>query len=247
MRTDRGPLLRMQRTEAALNPHLTDIAPRLLRQIHTADWHFLVFEYVKGRPTDLGVGSTDLERVADTLTILYEQLTPAPVARTLPLAERWSAAPGWAALTDVHRPKLSRWAAANLPTLLAWEHRAPGLVSGDTLAHTDLSSSNFHLTADGRILVLDWAWPASAAPWVDTAFTALRLIGAGHHPADAEYWAASVPVWSKATPDAVTAFAVAVAGVRALRCATHPAPHLPGLASAAERWVRQRLEAPRLR
>lgn len=241
VRTNRGPLLRMQRTEAALNPHLAGIAPRMLWQAEAPGWHLLGFEFVQGRAADLSPGSADLGRIADTLVLLYEQLTPAPVDRTLPLAKRWSLAPAWATLAQEHHRELSPWASDNLAWLLAWEQLTAGHIAGDTLAHTDLSRSNFHLALNGRSFVLDWAWPAAAAAWVDTAFMVLRLIGAGRDPADAELWAESVPMWSKASPEGITAFAVAVAGVRTLRAVTHPAPHLPTLVEAATRWVVYRL------
>lgn len=87
---------------------------------------------------------------------------------------------------------------------------SPALVDGDTLLHTDMTHNNF-LIDDDHVHVVDWSMPCRGAIWLDTARMLVRLIRAGHTPEQAETWAAGLPTWSSATPDAIDAFATALA------------------------------------
>jgi len=125
------------------------------------------------------------------------------------------------------QPATARWA----------EWVAPELVDGNTLAHTDVTTKNF-LIHNGNIAVVDWAMPCRGASWLDTALMVIRLIRAGHTPADAARWAEQVPAWRAAAPHARRAYAVACAGLGAERARQSPAPHLQQLAEASAAWVR---------
>ncbi|MFE0776527.1 aminoglycoside phosphotransferase [Streptomyces sp. NPDC058861] len=59
-----------QHTEAAINPHVAPVSPRLLLHIDSGGWDVLVFEFVPGRSADLGPGSPDLIPVADVVAAL---------------------------------------------------------------------------------------------------------------------------------------------------------------------------------
>jgi Ser/Thr protein kinase RdoA (MazF antagonist) len=71
------------------------------------------------------------------------------------------------------------------------------LLRGDTLLHTDHNPMNV-LIADAAVHLVDWAWPTRGAAWIDPACLALRLMAAGHGPAEAEACAARVPAWAEA-------------------------------------------------
>jgi hypothetical protein len=117
----------------------------------------------------------------------------------------------------------------------------PALVDGDTLLHTDMTHNNF-LIADCRAHVVDWSMPCRGAIWLDTARMLVRLIRAGHNPAQAEAWAAQLPIWTEASPDAVDAFAAALAKLsRRLRDNSTDAPHLAEMAAATDSWLQHRL------
>ncbi|MEV0002260.1 hypothetical protein AB0H28_08240 [Micromonospora sp. NPDC050980] len=109
------------------------------------------------------------------------------------------------------------------------------LVDGDTLLHTDMTPRNFLLDG-GRLRLVDWSAPSRGAAWIDTAFMLVRLVRAGHDPGAAERWASRVPAFAGARPDAVTAFAVALAQLWERRQRTSPAPHRGPLLDAARRW-----------
>jgi Ser/Thr protein kinase RdoA (MazF antagonist) len=116
---------------------------------------------------------------------------------------------------------------------------APDLVDGRQLVHTDVSPKNF-LIAGQAIAVVDWAAPVRGAGWIDTALMVVRLIRAGHTPAQAEQWAEQVPAWRQAPGRAVTAFADARARLSSVRASQSSAVHLREIADAAARWAASR-------
>jgi hypothetical protein len=108
-----------------------------------------------------------------------------------------------------------------------------------------MTHNNF-LICDGRVQVVDWSMPCRGATWLDTARMLVRLIRAGHTPAHAESWAARLQAWSSATPEAVDAFAAALAKLsRRLRDNSTDAPHLAETATASDSWLQYRLFASR--
>jgi hypothetical protein len=113
-----------------------------------------------------------------------------------------------------------------------------GLLIGDTLLHTDMS--RFNLLLGQRSWVVDWAMPCLGAAWLDPALMIVRLIHAGHTPAQAEAWAKQVPAWENAPHPAVGVFSAALADLWEERQRTLPAPHRGPLAVAARRWARYR-------
>jgi hypothetical protein len=223
----------MYRNEARFNPHLGDLAPRLLWTVEAGGWLVLGFAWVAGGPADLAPGSPDLPRLAGFLARAAATLTPAPPECP---AQRLSAR--WRLRTWQDAAPRDAWEAAYADRLAEYERLAPDAVDGGTLQHTDMTPRNV-LTGE-RVRLTDWSWPAHAAPWVDTALTAHRLIAAGHTPAQAESWAATVPAWTSATPDALTALAVTLLALWRDR-----APHSPALAHAARAWVGHRLGVTR--
>ncbi|MGC5020367.1 hypothetical protein [Micromonospora sp. DT47] len=115
----------------------------------------------------------------------------------------------------------------------------PELVDGDTLLHTDMTPRNFLL--GDRLRLVDWSAPCRGAAWIDTAFMLVRLIRAGHDPADAEHWATRVPAFADAPDQAVTAFADALVRLWDRMHRSSSAPHHGPLLDAARRWHTYRL------
>ncbi len=81
------------------------------------------------------------------------------------------------------------------------------LLAGDTLLHTDFAPHN--VLVNDRAYLIDWAWPTRGPAWFDVAVLLVRLIDAGHTPAEAAAWAAQFPAWQHASSEAVDAFTVA--------------------------------------
>ncbi|WP_067471623.1 hypothetical protein [Actinomadura hibisca] len=169
--------------EARVQPHLPPIAPRLLWHEETGDLHLLAFEHIEGRYPDLRLASPDLALIADALGRL--SFCQVPDLPVLPAERRFGP------LTD--------------PASAA-------LLTGRALVHTDPVKENF-LIHDGRVTIVDWAWPTFGAAWLDTLSMAVRLIEAGHSLDQAHQWAGQIPAWHDATPDALAAYATVRAAV----------------------------------
>ncbi|EOD63211.1 hypothetical protein H480_38220 [Amycolatopsis vancoresmycina DSM 44592] len=203
--------MRWLRNEAEIAPLLGGLAPEVLFQQDVGDWLVVGFAHVDGQPAALGPESPDLPAVATAVNRIGA--IEAPHLRSL--ADRWKT-PWWPRLAA--RAELS--GALDVRRLASWEEKAPELLTGSCLLHTDLHADQFLLGDDGGACVVDWGWPASGAPWVDPAFLVIRLVAAGHRPADAEAWARAHTRWASASPDSVTAFAACVAGLWTGKAAT---------------------------
>lgn len=201
-----------QRREAKINLHVQPIAPHLLWQIDSQDWHILGFEYLNGRAADLGPGSTDLAGIAEVLSQLAELEAP---RNACPRIE-------------------DRWADAAQRAGVGTE-----LLAGDHLLHTDLNPYNVLITDSGTRIV-DWSWPTLGAAWIDTACAALWLIAEGHSPADAESWASEVAVWAQTTPEEIDVFTATNAVLWGQIAAAEPRSWKRRLHEAATAWVTYR-------
>ncbi|MCK9931352.1 aminoglycoside phosphotransferase family protein [Frankia sp. Mgl5] len=216
--------MRWLRNEITAGMLADGIAPAVIfsEEVEADDlWLIVGFEYLPGRPADLTPGSVDLAVVGRTLDRI--SALPAPGIRGL--HARWTVPDWWSRVRDAAPDVAAGW---DVERMDRWTALAPAAVEGDRLAHTDLHADQFILGPDGAVHVIDWGWPAAAAPWVDTAFLVIRLIDAGHSPAAAEAWAAQRPGWTP-DDDALTAFAAFVAGLWTYRAVTD---------GAAGPWVR---------
>jgi hypothetical protein len=232
---------RMHRHEADVNPWLpTEVAPRLRWRTEAEGWLALGFDHVRGRHADLTPGSAELSAVATTVNALTERLAHCPA--TAPrLAEQWHRLSAWRRLSSSPDAQFDRWVADHLDELVTWESRGIELADGDGLVHTDLHAYNVLVGSDGA-QVVDWAWSRIGAASVDVAFLIARLVAAGHRPAAAERWADALPAWQATTPDARTAFAVAIWGIWTHKSLEQPRPMWNRLVPAAGAWARHRLE-----
>ncbi|SHG86536.1 aminoglycoside phosphotransferase/kinase family protein [Streptoalloteichus hindustanus] len=237
VRGARTPRMRRLRNETTQGELAAGLAPAVLFHVDTDDWLIVAFEYVDGRPASFAPGSPDLPLVAETLGRL--SMCGAPEIRSL--RERWAGGRWWHTLGGEHPEVLDEWAKSNLTRLTRWEQRAPELVDGTVLLHTDLHQQQFLITESSGVRVIDWSWPAVGAPWVDTAFLVIRLIGAGHTPEQAEKWAGTVPGWHTASEEALTAFAAYVSGLWRYRAITAPAPGGAARATTAQTYAAHRL------
>jgi hypothetical protein len=166
------------RREAAIAPHVRDIAPEVLWSAHPPGWSLAGFEYIHGRRADLTPGSVDLPKMAEALTRLGETSCP-------DLA--------------VQLPTLQTRCANHTPASELWRF------AGTRLLHTDLNPGNV-LVTDDRAYLVDWACPTKGPAWIDPANWTLILITCGHTPDQAETWAARVPSWHTADPTALDVY-----------------------------------------
>ncbi|MFK8906513.1 aminoglycoside phosphotransferase family protein [Streptomyces sp. YS-3] len=245
-----SPLL--HRAEARIAASLPSAvpAPRLLATHDEAPWVALAFEDVEGRQPHVPWRPAELARVLDAVSELASALTPAPVD-VLAVAEAEAESfRGWEQLLDEEgaecRDRLDPWARRNLPALADLAAPWGESASGDTLAHGDLRADNLLLTADGRVVFVDWPHAVPAAPWFDLLLM-LPCVRAQGGPDPDEVFTTH-PLGRDAEPAGVTATLAALTGYF-IRQSLHEAP--PGLptlrafqaaqGAAALEWLRTRL------
>ncbi|WP_034593850.1 hypothetical protein [Hamadaea tsunoensis] len=112
------------------------------------------------------------------------------------------------------------------------------LMDGTTIAHTDMQAHNILIGPTARLV--DWAWPTVGAAWIDTAYLALHMIRAGHHPKDAELWAETLPAYATAHDDAISVLVAANVAIWEEITAADPQPWKAEVRDAARRWAAHR-------
>lgn len=214
-------------------------APRMLWSGTVDGWHLMLTEFIndQARHPDLAPGSDDLPAVLDTVALIGTLLTPAPLT-SVPIANNT------ARLVEVARELLDAdpcpWQAGTIGPeygereMYEWalDKFTPGMLAGATLVHYDLSASNM-LIKDGRVWVLDWAWATRAAPWVDYAILAPRLIQAGHTPHQIDDLFAGSSAWKEARTPGLAGLAAAWTLYRVHAALYGPVQHRQSRAQAA--------------
>ncbi|MEU6057013.1 RIO1 family regulatory kinase/ATPase [Streptomyces sp. NPDC047097] len=201
-----------QRREAEVNPFLRGISPTLLWQIEESGWLLLGFEHLSGHHADYSPDSPDLPVVVNLLGRL-----------------------GGVALPEIELRNVEQ-------RLSAYVQRPADVdyFAGSSLVHTDLNNHNV-LVNDSTAYLVDWAWASRGAAWLDAAYWVVWLLAAGKHtPLSAEGWAAKVPAWRAASPEAVTAFALATANLWEEIAGPDPDPWTATILDASRLWARHR-------
>ncbi|WP_246012543.1 phosphotransferase [Myceligenerans xiligouense] len=139
-----------------------------------------------------------------------------------------------------HADLLDPWEKQHLDQLVRADRDITDALTGRSLVHGDVHELNL-LVANGQAHLVDWAWARAGPAWVDAALLTIRLIAAGHHPADAEKLTA--PTWG-IQPDTrattVSTFAAATYGMWRRLAVQHPSPHRDGPVQAARTWTQHR-------
>lgn len=224
-------------------------APRLLGTYDDGTWVALVFEDVAGRQPHIPWRKAELRAVLDAVGELSRTLTPAPVAAP-PVAESLADDfRGWQRMIDEGDTGegLDPWTVRRLRRLAELAAPWADFAVGDSLAHCDLRADNMLLTADDRIVFVDWPHArGGAAPWFDLLLL-LPCVRAQGGPDPEEIFTAH-PVGRDADPKGVTATLAAFAGFMIHNSRHPPVPGIPTLrpfqraqGEAALEWLRGRL------
>ena len=196
--------------EAAVNTAVRHLAAELLWQARGNTWFALGFKYVPGNHASFEPGSRDL---------------PAAVCAIDRIGDT--------SLPDVMRSwRETRWD--------QYSDGAAGRFRGRTLLHGDISPNNLLVGPDANVTIVDWAWPTYGAGFIDPACFAVRLIAAGHTPAQAEEWASRCNGWRDADPSAIDAFALATERMHQRFERSSPKPGHRVIAEAATAWAAYR-------
>jgi hypothetical protein len=208
LRNDHPGVVTQQR-EAAINPYVHTVSPRLLWQTEADGWNLLGFEYLEGRHADYSPGTPDLPLVLNAM----QRLTRIPCP-DLPLKH---AEQRWASYIDDLADR--------------------ELLSGEALLHTDFNPLNILITPNGTARIIDWAWPTRGAAWIDPACLVLRLMVAGHSPAQAEKWVTQHPAWQAAAPEWLDVFAAASSRMWTEIAGADDQPWKREMAKCAREWA----------
>lgn len=189
-----------------------------------ADWLVLVFSDIEGTRPKLRPGSPDLSAVFTTLGALSRTLTPCPLPH-VPAAvdDLGPLLRGWTELRADPPADLDPWAERHLESLVALETSWHPWAAGDTLLHNDLHPGNLVVSGPGRVLAINWRYPARGAAWLDLVALVPHLLLAGHEPADVDRLLRRRPALTGVPLWAVTAYIVALAG-HAERASRLPEP-----------------------
>jgi len=234
VRQDNIRTLRTLRAELRTNRHLPRSAPRIRWQAENPEWVLVGYEFVAGRHARFEPGSPDLQPM---ITLLTETTTHTP--RRLDVfenyADRWARVSPWHTLARTRPDHLAPWDLEHLEAFAVEERNVvDALAAGRTIVHSDVHQLNT-LVVGGRARLVDWAWSSRGPAWVDPAFFAVRLVGAGHTPGEAEDWARQIPAWREADSADLDAFSISVLGMWLLR------NRFPELVDAARRYTGYRL------
>ncbi|MFD3456817.1 aminoglycoside phosphotransferase [Streptomyces sp. NPDC058691] len=204
--------IRAQEREAAINPYVAPrLAPRILWRVQEAGWDLLGYEFADGRHANYAPGSPDLPRVLRLAGDLAQLDTP-PASVVRNIGQRMSE------FTDPDAA--ARWS------------------TGRTLLHTDFAPHNV-LLGEERDWLVDWAWPTVGPAWVDPVVLILRLLEAGHTPAEADAVCRALPAWQNADRAEVALFSAASARLWTSIAEQQPAaPWKTHMARMAKHWCR---------
>ncbi|WP_370943347.1 phosphotransferase family protein [Amycolatopsis sp. cg5] len=221
--------------------------PQLLSLVD-GEWYVLVFSDIEGTRPKLRPGSPDVSAALTALGALARTLTPCPVeSAPSALDDLGPLLNGWRELRLDPPRDLDAWCARNLDALVAMETSWHPWAEGDTLLHNDLNPSNLVLTGPGRVLVINWRYPARGAAWLDLVSLVPHMLAAGQDPSDVDRLLRRRPALTGIPAWAVTAFGVALAGHAERSCRLPEPPGTTGvrvyqerLATVTRRWVASR-------
>lgn len=176
--------------------------PRL-RWFHEDDlWVVLELQYVDGRNPSRPWHRVDLDRCLDSLEILAERLTPAPLKLATFAEDLGDCLSGW---DHVRRVEPDR---PHLDEAVALAAGFAEATAGSTLVHTDARDDNF-LLVGAHALLCDWNWPVAGAAWIDTVLLLIAPHGEG---LDADAVLAERALTRDVDPDHVDTLLALIAG-----------------------------------
>ncbi|MFI6496428.1 phosphotransferase family protein [Nonomuraea typhae] len=227
---DHGAVLHQRERWAGLHLPEQVPAPWMVWNSSFDGWHVMLWDYIAdARHADLSPGSPDLAKVVDTVGMLGAWLTPSPDGAML---VQTNIEP----LLAKARHMLAK-PSGELPDRDAYERALDGFdvaaLRGNTLLHYDLSAGNLLITPK-QVYVIDWAFAAKGASWIDAAMLAPRLIQAGHTPEQTDVLLSGLVAWGSAPRRAVTGLAALWTLFRIYKALHGPAGVRDDRARAAE-------------
>ncbi len=239
-------LLRAERHVTAQLPAAAPVAQLIDAFDEGPDgWVALMLQYVEGHQPPLPWTNDAIAAVLDDLTAFSASVTPSPVTGLKGAGTELAHLVGnWPELGTVN--DLDPWLAARTEQLHRAAQHALVLVEGETLTHLDLRADNLLLRADGSMVIVDWPWAVTAAPWLDPALLLIEFISSGAPDVDADRWIDRLADVHTVTPETLAGLLI---GMLSFFESVGRQPDPPGLptvrafqrfqADALRRWVRE--------
>ncbi|MFG1990557.1 hypothetical protein ACGFJ7_11345 [Actinoplanes sp. NPDC048988] len=202
-------------------------APRRLATVAWGHWAALVTTWAPGTTGGLWSDTSIAAVVRACRAASAHQAPPALV----PVAERLAGFDGWERLLELGVEQAHAGRAAAM--VAGWER----WTAGSALVHRDIRLDN--TARAGKAVLLDWAYAASGAPWIDQAQLAADVVATGHERGPEVATDRAHQLLRSLPPDA-SRFAVGLAGMWRWRAATVPDAVRPIAA-----WRRARADALR--
>ncbi len=211
-------------------------APRRLATVEHGPWAVLATTWAAG-VTGTSWTDTSIEAVTRACRTASGHRAPMTLP---PVAARIFDFDGWTRLLE--RGVGDDWEAAHAglaaDVVAGWEH----WTAGDALVHRDIRLDNTTVddAGEGSAVLLDWAYAAAGAPWIDLAQLAADVVATGH--ALGQQAAADQAYRLLRTlPPEASRFVVGLAGMWSIRAAVVPDTFNPSISA----WRRARSAALR--
>ncbi|MCU7726160.1 phosphotransferase [Actinoplanes sp. KI2] len=228
---------KMIRQESAILDVLPESvpAPRRLATIEHGPWVVLATTWAPGA-TEAFWTDESIAAVAKACRTASGHMAPGALP---PVAQRIFDFDGWTRLLEIGTS--DQWEAAHAgpaaDVVAGWEH----WTAGSALVHRDIRLDNTAVDPQDRAAVLlDWAYAAAGAPWVDLAQMAADVVATGHVLGRQAATRSAYELLRTLPPEA-SRFVVGLAGMWCIRAATMPDTVIPGMST----WRRARSAALR--
>jgi Ser/Thr protein kinase RdoA (MazF antagonist) len=210
-------------------------APRRLATVKRGPWIALATTWAPG-VTESSWTDASIEAVVKACRTANGHRPPAALP---PVAQRIFDFDGWTRLLalDPSDPWEATHAEPAADVVSGWQK----WTAGAALVHRDIRLDNTTVDADGgRAVLLDWAYAASGAPWIDIAQLAADVVATGHVLGPDVATERAYRLVRTLPPEAAR-FVVGLTGMWTIRAATIPDGAMPTISA----WRRARATASR--
>jgi aminoglycoside phosphotransferase (APT) family kinase protein len=210
-------------------------APRRLATVEHGPWIAMATTWATGETAQLWTDAS-IASVADACRTASAHRAPSTLP---PVAKRIFDFNGWTRLLEIGPG--DEWEAAHAKPaaeiVAGWER----WTAGDALVHRDIRLDNTAVDAEeGSAVLLDWAYAAAGAAWVDLAQLATDVVATGHALGQLAATDQAYRLLRTLPPEA-SRFVVGLSGMWSIRAATVPGTFNPSIST----WRRARSAALR--
>ncbi|GID28017.1 phosphotransferase family protein [Paractinoplanes brasiliensis] len=205
-------------------------APRRLATVEHGPWIAMATTWATGHTGELWT-DTSIALAAQACRTASGHAAPVSLP---PVADRLFDFDGWARLLDIGPG--DEWEAAHAEQAAGMVAGWQAWTAGGALVHRDIRLDNTAVDAEaGTAVLLDWAYAAAGAPWIDLAQLAADVVATGHVLGPVAATGRAYRLLRTLPPEA-SRFVAGLAGMWRIR--TSPIPHITAWRRAREAALR---------